>query len=660
MKFISSLVMALAAMQLQASEITPVQQVLNMLAEMKVKGEKEMEMEQKTYAEYAEWVDDRSKELGFEIKTATSNIEQLQGFIAKTENDIAQLGKNIAALDAEIDRLETDKAAAEKVRADQHEEFLKVQLDYSESVDALERAIQVMKSQEYDRPQAEALLQKMAVNSPAMRRVMALLQMEKRAPTGAPEVAGYEFQSSSIIAVLEGLLEKFKGELSDVETEESNQAHNFDLEMITMSDSIKKFKADRAERAAMKAYKSVASAKAQGDLATTQDDLAADQKLKAEIEATFKAKSSTFEANQKIRKDELTAIKKAIEIISSPAVADSYSTHINLVQNDPHQSPAFVQLRLRGGASLMRLQQAVQQKAAAFLSSRAKDLSSKVLRETAHQLAAGPFDKVIDMIKALLARLKEEAAAEAEHKAWCDQQLKDNKIKRDKKTAQVEKLAAEVEALAAAIAKMAEEIAVLAQEQEDLTKAMTKATEVRTKEKAENEATMADSEAGIQAIKKALVILHEFYDSQTAFVQQVPEMAEYKGMHGSKHGVIGMLEVIETDFSRLLADTKSAETAAAAEYDTFMTESKASKLAKHNAEFKLKLEKDQSEFEKSQVEKDLALVSTELEKANAYYEELKPACLQVHVSYEERVARRKEEIEALKEAYKILDSKTVS
>jgi len=31
--------------------------------------------------------------------------------------------------------------------------------------------------------------------------------------------------------------------------------------------------------------------------------------------------------------------------------------------------------------------------------------------------------------------------------------------------------------------------------------------------------------------------------------------------------------------------------------------------------------------------------------------------LEVHVSYEERVARRKEEIDALKEAYEILDKK---
>merc|ERR1719446_1500829 len=116
-----------------------------------------------------------------------------------------------------------------------------------------------------------------------------------------------------------------------------------------------------------------------------------------------------------------------------------------------------------------------------------------------------------------------------------------------------------------------------------------------------------------------------------------------------------MLEVILSDFARLEAETTADEAQAAKEYEMFMADAKADKEAKHKREVKLKLEKDQAEFEKGELQEDLELVQVELDRANKYFEYLKPACLEVHVSYEERVARRKEEIAALKEAYQLLD-----
>merc|ERR1719310_2736843 len=117
---------------------------------------------------------------------------------------------------------------------------------------------------------------------------------------------------------------------------------------------------------------------------------------------------------------------------------------------------------------------------------------------------------------------------------------------------------------------MGKKIKTLAKEQADLTVAMNEATTLRMSEKAKNTDTMKDAAAGEEATKAALVVLKEFYSSQASFLQQVPEMAEYKGMQSAKGGVVGMLEVITSDFARLLADTKAAETAAATEYDSFI------------------------------------------------------------------------------------------
>merc|ERR1719379_3093703 len=219
------------------------------------------------------------------------------------------------------------------------------------------------------------------------------------------------------------------------------------------------------------------------------------------------------------------------------------------------------------------------------------------------------------MIEDLIAKLKEEAAAEAEHKAWCDEQLHNNKLKREKKTAQVNKLTAEIEMKTEAIAAMAKKIAKLAKEQAELTKAMEEATAQRTEEKATNTETMKDAAAGEEATKAATVILKEFYASQAFLLQQqqVPEMAAYKGMQNAKTGVVGMLEVISSDFARLFADTKAAEEAAAKEYKAFMKDANASKKAKHDLEFKTSLEKDEAEFQKSELTKDRDATQVELD-----------------------------------------------
>merc|ERR1719420_16110 len=104
---------------------------------------------------------------------------------------------------------------------------------------------------------------------------------------------------------------------------------------------------------------------------------------------------------------------------------------------------------------------------------------------------------------------------------------------------------------------------------------MNEATAQREAEKAENTQTIADAAAGEKAVKSALVVLREFYEKQAAFVQvgQAPEVEAYSGMSAAKGGVVGMMEVIETDFARLFADTKAAEKQAASEYDTFMADS---------------------------------------------------------------------------------------
>eukprot|EP00747_Dinoflagellata_sp_TGD_P213483 gnl/TRDRNA2_/TRDRNA2_86425_c0_seq1.p1 gnl/TRDRNA2_/TRDRNA2_86425_c0~~gnl/TRDRNA2_/TRDRNA2_86425_c0_seq1.p1 ORF type:complete len:229 (-),score=77.22 gnl/TRDRNA2_/TRDRNA2_86425_c0_seq1:191-820(-) len=205
---------------------------------------------------------------------------------------------------------------------------------------------------------------------------------------------------------------------------------------------------------------------------------------------------------------------------------------------------------------------------------------------------------------------------------------------------------------------MADKIANLSQEQAALEKAMADATTFRDEEKQKNTATIKEAHEGAQAVRSAIAALKEFYSAQgSSFVQskQAPEMEAYKGMKGESNGVLGMLEVVQSDFTNLESDTRAAEDTAAAQYREFIADSKKDAKTKHDEEFQLGLKKDQAEFDQEQLEKDLDVTAEQLDMAQKYYSSLKPQCAEEKASYQQRVAERKQEIEALKEAYKVLN-----
>merc|ERR1711924_195019 len=108
-------------------------------------------------------------------------------------------------------------------------------------------------------------------------------------------------------------------------------------------------------------------------------------------------KASDFESRQQPRADEIVAIEKAIEIISSGAVSGNADKHLPSML----QQTSLAQLR-----SDLNVQ--AQSRVAKFLQSRAKQLNSRVLSAIAVRASDDPFKKVKKMIKDLIVRLMEE------------------------------------------------------------------------------------------------------------------------------------------------------------------------------------------------------------------------------------------------------------
>merc|ERR1712124_104673 len=96
------------------------------------------------------------------------------------------------------------------------------------------------------------------------------------------------------------------------------------------------------------------------------------------------------------------------------------------------------------------------------------------------------------------------------------------------------------------------------------------------------------------------------------------------------------------------------------EYDDFMSDSSVTK-AQNEKDVEHKTAKKQNEQQALQEKKgDLEGTQKELDAALDYYDKLKPSCVDAGVSYEDRVARREEEIESLKEALRILNGEDVA
>merc|ERR1719160_949527 len=97
-------VFALACLfgNVSSASVSPVQKVIELLEDNKVKIANDLAAEEKEMAEYTEFCDDGSSEKGYAIKTATSKIEDLSALIEKCTAKIPVYEDTIATLGTEV------------------------------------------------------------------------------------------------------------------------------------------------------------------------------------------------------------------------------------------------------------------------------------------------------------------------------------------------------------------------------------------------------------------------------------------------------------------------------------------------------------------------------------------------------------------------------
>merc|ERR1719277_1284846 len=228
----------------------------------------------------------------------------LKADIQKYTSDAAQLTKEIAGHDEDIAVWTGDSEAATKVRGLEKADYRKQAASFA---------------------QVAALKGLSLIPAEAKRKIAVFLeQADEPAAEGlavtAPDAYGYEFQSHGVVEMLEKLLDKFIDERTAAEKEEMNTQHAYDMLMQDMKAQIEEATQDRTEKAEFKAKKLQAKADAEGDLTDTTTTRDADVAYLKDLTATCEQKATDFASRQQLRLEEIEAIEKAVEILSSASV----------------------------------------------------------------------------------------------------------------------------------------------------------------------------------------------------------------------------------------------------------------------------------------------------------------------------------------------------
>merc|ERR1719181_1184372 len=178
-----------------------------------------------------------------------------------------------------------------------------------------------------------------------------------------------------------------------------------------------------------------------------------------------------------------------------------------------------------------------------------------------------PFAKVKTLLSDMVTKLEDQAATDASHKEYCDKELGDTAQKKLEKTYESDKLSTKIDSMSAESAKLKEQVAEIQQALADLASTIAEMTKIRQEEHTAFTENKPQMEQGLEGVKLGLKVLREYY---------AKEDTAHETASGAGDSVIGLLEVVESDFSKLLAEVISTEERAAKEYEA---QSKANEIA---------------------------------------------------------------------------------
>lgn len=465
---------------------------------------------------------------------------------------------------------------------------------------------------------------------------------------GAPAAAVYEGHSGNIVEVLTNLLDDAEGQLKSARDKETEDLMAFEMLEQSIKDEIKFGNKELDEAKVGTAAASEQKAAAEGDLDMTSKELASDTTGLGDLHHECMSKAEDFEAETKSRGEEIEALAMATKALKeNVGAAEGLSYGLNQV--------SFVQTA-SGITSSTGL---AQFEAARIVRDLARKQKSVALSQLAARIGAvvsassrtgeDPFAKVKGLIQDMVERLEKEASEDATKKAYCDKELAETNTKKVDKTGKIEKLSTEIDQMSARSAQLKEEVAALQKSLSELTTSQAEIDKMRFEESAMYKQNKVDMEQGLHGIKLALKVLNEYY----AKGDKAPSATD-----GAGSGIIGMLEVVESDFTKGLAEMTATEESSQSNHEAQTKENEIERVTKEQDVTYKNKESAQLDNTIAETTQDRAGEQSELDAVLEYLQKIEAQCVERAETYEERHARFQAELAGLREALRVLSDET--
>jgi predicted nucleic acid-binding Zn-ribbon protein len=672
----------------QGHQVTPMEKVITLLKDLSAKVTAEGAKDAAQYDKFACFCKEQADEKLYSIEKSeakiadlSAEIKELDTAIAKLNSDISKLSKKISSLEGEIkDKTEVrDKQyAAYKVKAKDMNEAIDA---CGAAIDALKDSKSSMKGAKVDLVQVTSGLVKAVKQQPLLADAASKVAMfSQLSATGAPK---FQYQSNDIIATLEDLLATFKSMKKELDIAEHDENSAFERNKLGLLNEKKFAEQDRAEKEAIVEGKTEKLEAAKSDRDEEDKDKTSDDAFMKELTNECEEKAQLFDARSSTRADELKALNDATTELEKGAVPNFGSNKklVGLTQKavKPEQKVSAT------AASFVQIQQvqhqhsdkeAMLQRVRSFIAGVAEKSHSRVLSALSVKVivAEDHFVKVRTLIKDLIAKLKADANSEATQKGVCDTGMRKAISDRDEASAKIEVANAKITTATSTKNSLEDEIKTLEGEIADEKKALLEATELRNDDKAENAKNVGMSDEGVESVKLALSILQDFYN-KAALAQTgkytppnadrdgntvgdlAPETfdSKYKGSQAESKGIVGILEVILSDFERTNKQAEKDETESKKAFEKLEDDANA-RIKKKDTRIQ-KAEGELADAKGEILDQEQALSDGQdlLQNGLEALEGLEAMCVKGEETYEERKKKREDEINALKEAMTILE-----
>mmetsp|Transcript_62033 Transcript_62033/g.200009 ORF Transcript_62033/g.200009 Transcript_62033/m.200009 type:complete len:671 (-) Transcript_62033:53-2065(-) len=650
-----------------------------MMGDLTAKITKEGEDEAKAYHEFVNWCDDMAKNGNFEVDSAKKQKEKLEAKIDELTSAIKVAETKIDELGASLAEATADLKAATEVRTKETKDFLAKEAELEDVIDSINRAAGILEREMSKNPASFAqvdgsktgdLLQALGAIVDAAgfsavdkQKLTALIQSRQESGAddeqpGAPAAAAYKSHGSGILDVLEDLKEKTETELGDLRKAETNSKRNFEVLKQSLEDQISADTKDMDDEKTSKAAATEGKATAEGELdKTTKDLTASEQALKTGNKDCMQT-AADHDASVKARTEELKTIAQATKVLQETSGGAEDQTY------------SFLQL----GAGLKTRADLASSEVVVLVKNLAKQHHSAALAQLASRISAvlrfgttggaDPFVKVRDMIESLITSLEKEAEGEEKEKAYCESEMTKTKAKKTDLEDDISRLTSRIDRDTAKSAELKEQVTELQAELAALAKEQSEMDSIRQETHADFEKAKKDLELGLSGVRKALEVLRDYYASDDAAASMIQGQAEQPAVKfhsksgGAGGSIIGILEVVESDFATGLSKEEMQEADAQSEYDKLTQENTILKTEK-DADVKYKSEEIKSLAKNiAELSSDRDTTNEELSAVLDYYDKLKERCIAKPETYEERKKRRDAEIQGLKQALQILEDET--